>query len=155
MITRRSSGLLLHRTVASRWEVLIGHMGGPLWSRRDAAAWSVPKGEHEPGEESAAAARREFTEELGIPAPDGELIDLGSVTQSNKKIVTVYAIRADPDLSAFSPGTFEMEWPRGSGQLRQFPEIDRVRWFALDEAREKLVRAQREFLDRLAAKLAG
>lgn len=130
-------------------EVLLAHMGGPFWVRRDAGAWSVPKGEYEPDEEPIAAARREFTEELGMPAPAGDYQDLGEVRQSAGKLVTVWAVEGDLDPSRVVPGSFEMEWPRGSGRMKRFPEIDRVEWFGLEDARERLVAGQRAFLDRL------
>lgn len=147
---KRSAGILLYRQGDGRLEVLLGHMGGPLWARRDDAAWSVPKGEYEQDETPEAAARREFEEELGLPVPDGELVPLGEVVQSSGKVVTTWALAGDLDPSAVVPGTFEMEWPKGSGRIQEFPEIDRVAWFTLDEARDKLVKAQRAFLDRLA-----
>jgi predicted NUDIX family NTP pyrophosphohydrolase len=152
---KRSAGLLLFRHVDAEFEVLLAHMGGPFWARKDAGAWSVPKGEYEPEEEPLAAARREFHEELGIVAPTGELIALGDVQQSSGKVVTVWAIEGvlDPDLVV--PGTFDMEWPKGSGQIRQFPEIDRVAWLGMEPARTKIVAAQRPFLDRLAQRLLG
>lgn len=153
-MSRHSAGILLFRKAEADLEVLIAHMGGPLWARRDAGAWSVPKGECEPDEEPVAAARREFQEELGLPVPDGELVDLGSVRQSGGKQVSVWALAGDLDPSVVVPGTFEMEWPRGSGLMRQFPEIDRVRWFDVESARAKLVGAQREFLDRLTDRLS-
>lgn len=149
-MSKHSAGILLFRKAEVDLEVLLAHMGGPLWARRDAGAWSVPKGECEPDEEPVSAARREFQEELGLPVPDGELVDLGSVRQSGGKQVSVWALAADLDPSSVVPGTFEMEWPRGSGLMRQFPEIDRVQWFGLEPARDKLVKAQRAFLDRLA-----
>jgi predicted NUDIX family NTP pyrophosphohydrolase len=124
-------------------------MGGPLWARRDAGAWSVPKGEYEPDEPALSAARREFQEELGLRVPRGELIDLGSIRQASGKYVTIWAVEGDLDPADVVPGTFDMEWPRGSGRIRQFPEIDRVGWFRFEEAREKLVAGQRPFLDRL------
>lgn len=147
---KRSAGILLYRQGDGRLEVLLGHMGGPLWARRDDAAWSVPKGEYEQDETPEAAARREFEEELGLPVPDGELVPLGEVVQSSGKVVTTWALAGDLDPSTVVPGTFEMEWPKGSGRIQEFPEIDRVAWFTLDEARDKLVKAQRAFLDRLA-----
>lgn len=136
-------------------EVLLGHMGGPFWARRDAGAWSVPKGEYEPDEEPLAAARREFQEELGLPVPAGDLVELGSVTQSGGKVVTVWAVEADLDPGEVTPGTFTMEWPKGSGRVAEFPEIDRAAWFDLRDAGERIVAAQREFLDRLASRLLG
>lgn len=129
-------------------------MGGPFWARKDAAAWSIPKGEYEPDEEPQAAARREFEEELGLPVPAGDLAELGTVTQSGGKQVSIWALDGDVDPSAVVPGTFEMEWPKGSGRLQEFPELDRVEWFDLDSARDKLIAGQRVFLDHLADRLA-
>jgi predicted NUDIX family NTP pyrophosphohydrolase len=146
----RSAGILLFRGAGAEREVLIAHMGGPFWARKDAGAWSVPKGECEPGEDEIAAARREFEEELGLPVPPGELVPLGSERQSSGKVVTVWALAGDLDPAAVVPGTFEMEWPRGSGRLREFPEVDRAAWFDLTQARAKLVGGQRVFLDRVA-----
>ncbi len=131
-------------------EVLLGHMGEPFWAKRDAGGWSVPKGEYEPDEEPVAAARREFTEELGVPAPWREFRPLGIVRQAGGKVVTLWAVEGDLDPASVVPGTFQMEWPKGSGRLREFPEIDRVEWFELARAREKIVTKQRDFLDRLA-----
>jgi predicted NUDIX family NTP pyrophosphohydrolase len=146
----RSAGILLFRGAGAEREVLIAHMGGPFWARKDAGAWSIPKGECEPGEDELAAARREFQEELGLPVPAGELVPLGSERQSTGKVVTVWALAGDLDPAAVVPGTFEMEWPRGSGRLREFPEVDRAGWFDLPTARAKLVGGQRAFLDRVA-----
>jgi predicted NUDIX family NTP pyrophosphohydrolase len=153
MAAKRSAGILLFRRTSK--EVLLGHMGGPLWARRDAGAWSIPKGEYEPAEPAQDAARREFTEELGLPVPTGALIDLGSARQSSGKEVTIWALEGDLDPADITPGTFEMEWPRGSGRRREFPEIDRVQWFDLYAAREKLVKGQLAFLDRLEVLLSG
>lgn len=150
MAAKRSAGLLLYRGAVPEVEVLLGHMGGPFWARRDAGAWSVPKGECEPDEHPLAAARREFQEELGLPAPDGDPVDLGTVRQSGGKVIQVWAVAGDLDLDRFAPGTFTMEWPKGSGQIREFPEVDRAAWLSVDLAREKIVAGQRPFLDRLA-----
>lgn len=147
---KRSAGLLLFRPAGHGLEVLLGHMGGPFFARRDAGAWTVVKGEYEPDEPAWAAARREFQEELGLPPPDGEAIDLGEVRQTNGKIVTAWAVRADLDPATITPGTFRMEWPPRSGQHQEFPELDRVAWFGLDRARSVIVKAQAAFLDRLA-----
>jgi predicted NUDIX family NTP pyrophosphohydrolase len=147
---KRSAGLLLFRYTDHGLEVLLGHMGGPFFARRDAGAWSVPKGEYDADETAWDAARREFEEELGLAPPDGEAIPLGEVRQTNGKIVTVWAIEADLDPATAVPGTFRMEWPPKSGQIQEFPELDRVEWFGLDRAREFVVRAQAGFLDRLA-----
>jgi len=147
---KRSAGILMFRRVGDNTEVLLGHMGGPLWARRDARAWTIPKGEYEPDEKPEAAARREFMEELGVPVPAGELIELGEIRQSGGKIVTAWAIAGDLDPDTVVVGTFQMEWPKGSGQIREFPELDRVAWLNLDTASDKIVAAQSTFLDRLA-----
>ncbi|MDG4862608.1 NUDIX domain-containing protein [Streptomyces sp. T-3] len=152
---RRSAGLLLFRNPGPGTEVLIGHMGGPFWARRDEAAWSIPKGEYGDDEGPEAAAVREFTEELGLPAPAGPYLPLGEVRQAGGKTVTVWAVEADLDPAAVVPGTFELEWPRGSGRIQEFPELDRVAWLPVEQARDKLVAGQRAFLDRLAELLAG
>ncbi|MCB5166730.1 NUDIX domain-containing protein [Streptomyces bambusae] len=154
MTQKRSAGLLLHRPGPDGTEVLLGHMGGPLWERRDAAAWSIPKGEYGPAEAPQAAARREFEEELGRPAPPGPYVPLGEVRQANGKLVTVWAVAADFDPARMRPGTFTMEWPPGSGRREEFPELDRVAWFTVGAARGKLVAAQTAFLDRLSEHLA-
>ncbi len=147
---KRSAGLLLFRHTDRGLEVLLGHMGGPFFARRDAGAWSVPKGEYEPDEPAWDAARREFQEELGIAPPEGEAIELGEVRQANGKVVTAWAIEADLDPAAMVPGTFRMEWPPKSGQVQEFPELDRVEWLSVERAREVVVTAQATFLDRLA-----
>lgn len=154
--TRRSAGLLLFRTGAGRGlEVLIGHMGGPFWAGREEAAWSVPKGEYAPDEEPGAAARREFEEEFGHPAPDGAWVALGEARQPSGKTVTVWAVEGDADPATAVPGTFSMEWPRKSGTLREFPEMDRFAWCTPEEAARRLVTGQRVFVDRLREHLAG
>ncbi|OMI90946.1 DNA mismatch repair protein MutT [Streptomyces sp. M1013] len=148
---RRSAGLLLHRRgPGGEMQVLLGHMGGPFYARRDAGAWTVPKGEYDPAEPAWEAARREFEEELGLPPPEGEAVPLGEVRQAGGKVVTVWAVRADLDPATVVPGTFRMEWPPRSGRIEEFPELDRVAWFALERAREVIVKAQSAFLDRLA-----
>lgn len=150
---RTSAGILLFRRVGGEVEVLLAHMGGPLWARRDAGAWSLPKGEYTPDEDPQVAARREFAEELGLPAPAADLIELGAVRQAGGKVVTAWAAEGDLDPAAVVPGTFRMEWPKGTGRITEFPEIDRVAWFGLRAARAKLVAAQAAFLDRLAENL--
>ncbi|HEY9408088.1 MAG TPA: NUDIX domain-containing protein [Jiangellaceae bacterium] len=144
-----SAGIVLWRRGGAGIEVLLGHMGGPFWARKDAAAWSIPKGLIEPGESPEVAARREFEEELGLPVPPGDLVELGTVRQSSGKTVTAWAVEGDLDPAAVVPGTFELEWPRGSGTIRQFPEIDRAAWFEPEAARVAIVAGQRPFLDRL------
>jgi predicted NUDIX family NTP pyrophosphohydrolase len=151
----RSAGILLYRwTADGGLEVLLAHMGGPFWARKDAGAWSVPKGEYLAGEEPLAAARREFAEELGRPVPDGPLTALGELRQPSGKRVSVWALAADFDPETAEFGTFTMEWPPRSGRIGTFPEVDRVAWFALEAAREKLVRGQVAFLDRLVERCA-
>ncbi|RYJ05539.1 MAG: NUDIX domain-containing protein [Actinomycetales bacterium] len=145
-----SAGILLHRVRDGRREVLLGHLGGPFWAKRHERAWSIPKGVVEEGEQPADAARREFLEELGVPVPDGPWVDLGSVRQSRKDVV-VWAIEADLDPTVVVPGTFDLEWPPGSGTMQAFPEIDRVAWFGLEDAAEAVVAAQAVFLERLPA----
>ncbi|MGW0711216.1 NUDIX domain-containing protein [Streptomyces sp. NPDC002643] len=146
---RRSAGLLLHRRTADGVEVLLGHMGGPYFAKKDAGAWTVPKGEYEPDEPAWDAARREFQEELGLEPPDGEAVALGEVRQTGGKIVTVWAVEADLDPETVVPGTFRMEWPPRSGRMAEFPELDRVEWMSVERARTLIVKAQAEFLDRL------
>ena len=152
-----SAGLLLFRPGPAGVEVLLGHMGGPFWARKDDGAWSIPKGEHEPDEDARQAAVREFTEELGSAPPQGPLHELGTVAQrSGRKEITVFALAADFDADDIRPGTFELEWPPKSGKKASFPEIDRAGWFDAETARRKLVPAQAEFIDRLlAADLTG
>lgn len=150
---KRSAGLLVFRRAGAGIQVLLGHMGGPFWARKDAGAWSIPKGEYDADEPPQAAARREFCEELGMPPPDGPLIELGDVRQAGGKIVSAWAVEGDLDPVDVVPGTFQLEWPRGSGRMQEFPEVDRVSWFDLDSARAKVVSAQRDLLDRLAQRL--
>jgi predicted NUDIX family NTP pyrophosphohydrolase len=150
-----SAGIVLfRRTTPGRLEVLLGHMGGPFWSAKDEGAWSIPKGEYAPEEAPWDAARREFAEEIGQPPPDGPPIELGQITQRNGKVVTAYALEGDLDPEKVVSNTFEMEWPRGSGRRQSFPEIDRVAWFTVAQARPKMTRSQPELLDRLEAHLS-
>jgi len=155
MAKPRSAGLLLYRVRDGRPEVLIGHMGGPFWAKKDEGAWSVFKGEYDDAEEPLAAARREFEEETGSPPPDGDVIDLGEVRQSSGKRVTAWAIEGDFDPSTLKSNTFTTEWPPRSGKQAEFPEIDRAEWFDLETARAKLVKAQAEFIDALARELGA
>jgi predicted NUDIX family NTP pyrophosphohydrolase len=152
-VARKSAALLLYRRRDGALEVLLAHPGGPLWAKRDAGAWSVPKGEIEPGEEPLAVARREFEEETGQRAPDGDLVELGEVRQKSGKLVVAWAAQGDLDPSIAKSNTFPLEWPPGSGNWIDVPEVDRVAWFGLDEARQRLNPAQVAFVDRLAAEL--
>jgi len=150
---RHSAGLLLYRTGDDGVQVLLGHMGGPFWARKDAGAWTVPKGEHGPDEDPHAAAVREFTEEMGQPPPEGPDLPLGSVRQRGGKTVTVWARAGNLDVATVVSNTFTMEWPPRSGRRQSFPELDRARWLPVARARELVVTAQAELLDRLAAAL--
>jgi predicted NUDIX family NTP pyrophosphohydrolase len=151
----RSAGILLYRRRDDRLEVLLVHPGGPLWARRDAGVWSIPKGEYADDEEPLAAARREFAEELGTPAPDGEALELGEIRQKSGKRVSAWALAGDLDAEQIQSNTFAMQWPPRSGRMQEFPEVDRAQWFGFDEAREKLNPAQVELLDRLSHILEG
>ncbi len=135
-------------------EVLIAHMGGPLWARRDEGAWTIVKGEPEPGETPLAAARREFAEETGAAPPAGPAIELGEVRQSGGKRVRAWALEGEFDPAALRSNTFTIEWPPRSGRRAEFPEIDRVRWCDPDSARRLLIAAQRAFVDELERVLA-
>jgi predicted NUDIX family NTP pyrophosphohydrolase len=149
MATRTSAGILLYRRGAAGFEVLLGHMGGPFWATKDDGAWSLPKGEHGPDEEPLAVARREFEEELGSPVPAADLVPLGECRVTRVKVLTMWAAEGDLDAGTCRSNTFELEWPPRSGRMQEFPEIDRAAWFPVDEAREKLVKGQVPFLDRL------
>jgi predicted NUDIX family NTP pyrophosphohydrolase len=129
--------------------MLLGHPGGPFFVRKDAGAWSIPKGEVEPGEGFIDVARREFTEETGHPIPDGPLLDLGSIVQKGGKIVHAWAVEGDLDPTTARSNLFTMTWPPGSGRRQEFPEIDRVAWFEPAEARRRIKDAQAPLIDRL------
>ncbi len=144
----------MYRRAHGAIALLLAHPGGPYWVRKDAGAWSIPKGEYEPDEDALAAAKREFAEELGI-VPQGECHPLGEVRQKSGKIVTAFALAGDLDVDAITPGMFEMEWPPHSGRMQSFPEVDRVQWFAVDAARIKIVPAQAVFIDRLLALISA
>ncbi|MFG6402930.1 NUDIX domain-containing protein [Microbacterium sp. P04] len=151
-----SAGILLYRLTDGEVQVLIAHMGGPYWAAKDTAAWSLPKGEFDPDEESAMdAARREFQEELGVAAPDVAYAELGTFAYSSgKRIVVFVADGAGFTASDFTFGEFELEWPPRSGKKASFPEVDRVEWSTPAEARERLVKGQRPVLDALEKHLA-
>ena len=146
--------MLLWRRRDGGVEVLIGHMGGPFWARKDDGAWSLPKGEHGPDDDPLTAALREFEEEMGSPVPAGDpardLVPLGEVRQSGGKVLAVWAVEGDLDADAARSNTFSLEWPPRSGRFQDFPEIDRAAWVPVDVARTKLVKGQVAFLDRLA-----
>ncbi|RJO69751.1 NUDIX domain-containing protein [Nocardia panacis] len=154
MAAKFSAGILLFRRTDAAIEVLLGHLGGPFWARKDSGAWSIPKGEYDPDAESARdAAAREFTEELGLPVPAGAWLPLGEVTYGSgksRKQLSTWAIEADLDPATVVPGTFEMEWPPKSGVRTEFPELDRAAWFDPTTAADKLGSGQRPLLQRLA-----
>jgi predicted NUDIX family NTP pyrophosphohydrolase len=152
-VARKSAGLLLFRRVGGQLQVLLAHPGGPLWTNRDAGAWSVPKGEIEGDEQPLDVALREFDEEIGHPPPDGHYLSLGDVRQKSGKVVSVWAIEGDVDPATARSNTFPMQWPPRSGRWITVPEVDRVEWFDAHEARYRLNPAQVEFVDRLVASL--
>jgi predicted NUDIX family NTP pyrophosphohydrolase len=152
---RVSAGVLLYRRGGGGLQVLLAHPGGPLFQKRDNGHWSVPKGEPDPEEPLLEAARREFVEETGQPLPDGSLLELGSITQKGGKVVHAWALEGNLDPETARSETFELEWPPKSGRLQTFPEIDRVAWFDLDEARRRVKDTQIPLIDRLEAALEG
>jgi predicted NUDIX family NTP pyrophosphohydrolase len=144
-----SAGLLLYRVVDGAVEVLIGHPGGPFWARKDDGAWSIPKGEYLEGEDPWTVAKREFEEELGKAPPDGPRVTFSPLKQPSGKVITAFAVHGDLDLDGTVSNTFTLEWPKGSGNTKEYPEIDRVAWFPIDQAKVKLLKGQRPLLDRL------
>lgn len=154
-LTRESAGLLLYRRRAGRLEVLLVHPGGPFWQRKDAGAWSIPKGEIETGEPAIQVALREFKEELGHEPPDAEAVSLGVVRQAGGKLVHAWAVAGDFDPATVASNTFTLEWPPRSGRSQVFPEVDRAEWFDLAAAREKLIAAQVALVERLEERLGG
>ena len=150
----RSAGIVVYRKRAETIEVLLVHPGGPFWSKRDSGTWSIPKGEYSDDEDAEAAARREFTEETGWIITS-DLLPLGEIRQKAGKTVTAFAAEGDFDTVSLDSNRFEIEWPPKSGRIAAFPEVDRAGWFALDEAREKIIEGQRPLLDRLEALVGG
>jgi predicted NUDIX family NTP pyrophosphohydrolase len=150
-LARESAGLLLYRLREGKREVLLVHPGGPFWAKRDEGAWSIPKGEIEPGEKPIDVARREFEEELGAPPPGGEMSSLGSIRQAGGKVVHAWAARGDFDVAGLRSVSFSMEWPPRSGRMQEFPEVDRADWFAFEDARRMILPSQLPLLERLEA----
>jgi predicted NUDIX family NTP pyrophosphohydrolase len=144
----QSAGVLLFRKKGEHLEVVLGHPGGPFWTKRDFGAWSIPKGLIKPKEVRLEAALREFTEETGY-TPRGKFISLGEAKQPGGKIVHVWAVDDDWDTEKLVSNTFEMEWPPRSGRRQNFPELDRANWFGVSEARMKILAGQETFIDRL------
>jgi predicted NUDIX family NTP pyrophosphohydrolase len=151
---KESAGVLLFRRSSGFVEVLLAHPGGPLWAKKDEHAWTIPKGQCEPGEAPIEAARRELEEETGIRVLR-ELVPLGQVKQRSGKIVHAWAVEQDFDPAALVCNPFQMEWPPRSKTMQEFPEVDRAQWFSIEAAREKILDGQAEFLDRLVALTAG
>lgn len=151
---KRSAALLVYRlNAASGLEVLIAHMGGPFWAKKEERGWSIPKGEYTDDEDPLDAAVREFREEMGSPPPPGDLMALGEWRQPGGKIVTTYAVEGDFDLAGFRSNTFAMEWPRGSGKVREFPEMDRAAWVPFERAAELVLKGHVPILTALRERL--
>jgi predicted NUDIX family NTP pyrophosphohydrolase len=151
-----SAGLLVYRTAGDAPEVLLVHPGGPYWAKRDEGCWSIPKGEYAADDDPLGAAIREFREELGTDPPgDGSPVFLGQLRQGSGKLVSAWALAGDLDVGSVRSNTFTMQWPPGSGVMREFPEVDRAGWFSPDAARRKLVAGQVGFIDRLSELLQG
>jgi len=151
---KTSAGLLLYRYPQGQLQVLLGHMGGPFWEHKDLGGWTIPKGEYIVPESPFEAAKREFSEEIGMQAPEGKYFDLGEVKQKSGKIVHIWALEANFDVSTIQSNLFEMEWPKGSGKREFFPELDRAAWISYGDAQHKLIASQVEFLHRLHRVLA-
>jgi predicted NUDIX family NTP pyrophosphohydrolase len=148
-MSAKSAGILLFRFRNDKLEVMLVHPGGPFWARKDEGAWSIPKGILDENENPLDAAKREFNEETGLEA-DGKFIELGKVKQPSGKIVHAWALEKDLDVTEIESNSFTIEWPKDSGKMREYPEIDRAGWFSLDEARTKILKGQLPLLDRLA-----
>jgi predicted NUDIX family NTP pyrophosphohydrolase len=154
-MSRRSAGILLFSAAEGKLRVLLVHPGGPLWVNKDAGAWSIPKGEYGEDEDPRAAALREFREETGLDLAAPDLIDLGQVKQKGGKVVSAWAAEGDFDVSQLRSNDFEMQWPPKSGVMRRFPEVDRAQWCDPDTARQKILPAQAELIDRLITALGA
>jgi len=151
-LPKTAAGILLFRRGPSGLQVLLAHPGGPLWSRKDYGAWTLPKGQFTDGELPLDAARREFEEEMGA-APSGNFQSLGTLKQPSGKVIHAWAVESDFDAARVTSNLFSMEWPPKSGRMAEFPEVDRAGWFSIEEARQKILKGQAPFLDRLLALL--
>ena len=149
-MAKRSAGILMFRRRGQGIEVLLVHPGGPFWAKKDAGAWSIPKGEYAEGENALAVAQREFEEETGA-RPHGDFLPLGEIVQAGRKVVTAWALEGDFDPATLRSNSFELEWPPKSGRKASFPEVDRAQWFSPADARRKILAAQGEFITRLLA----
>ena len=152
MATKNSAGILLHRLRGSGIEVFLVHPGGPFWAKKDAGAWSIPKGEFEVGQDPLEAAKREFKEETGF-AVEGNFIELTPVKQPGGKVVYAWAVMGDCEADSIKSNTFSLEWPPRSGKRKEFPEVDRAGWFTPEVAREKILKGQLNFLEELKRKI--
>lgn len=152
-MAKKSAGLLMYRRCQNGLEVLLVHPGGPYWVKKDWRAWSIPKGEIDPGEDAFAAARREFEEETGL-IPEGAFWSLETIRQANGKLVMAWAFEGDWNPEELKSNTFEIEWPPRSGQMQQFPEADRAAWFGLEEAKQRIIRGQVAFLEAIAQRIS-
>jgi predicted NUDIX family NTP pyrophosphohydrolase len=146
-----SAGILVYKRHGSELQVLLLRLGGPFWQNKD--SWTIPKGEVEVGEDDFKAAKREFREEVGMPPPDGDYFDLGTIDQSSAKTNHIWAVEGEMNLAGFKCNTFSMEWPPNSGRIRSFPECDQAEWFTLEMAKSKLLAAQKGFIDKLESHL--
>lgn len=151
-MVEHSGGILAYKYVNGKLEVMLTHPGGPFWEKKDMAAWSIPKGLQETGETILDTARREFEEETGCKIQK-DLLKLGTIKQPSKKLVTIFAVEMDIDVDRVKSNLFEMEWPLKSGNIQKFPENDRAQWFTLEDARYKIFKGQRGFLDKLVENL--
>jgi predicted NUDIX family NTP pyrophosphohydrolase len=153
-MAKQAAGILLYRQGARGLEVLLAHPGGPLWAKKDLGAWTIPKGQFGDDESALAAAKREFEEEMGSPAA-GVFAELGSIKQPSGKVVHAFTAESDFDVKTVKSNLFNLEWPPRSGRMGQFPEVDRAGWFSMAEARQKILKGQEPFLDRLLALLSN
>lgn len=151
-MSARSAGILAYRFDNDRLQVMLVHPGGPFWAKKDEGAWSIPKGLYEKNEVPLKAAVREFEEETGFTA-EGPFLELGELKQSSKKTVTAWAVEDNFDVSKLKSNTFTLEWPKNSGNVKDYPEIDKAEWFTIEAAHEKILKGQRAFLDRLIKKI--
>lgn len=149
---RKSAGILLYRFQKDGVEVFLVHPGGPFWVNKDNGSWSIPKGEYNDDEDALKAAQREFQEETGLSI-QGNFIELGEVRQPSGKRVMVWALENDQEVENIRSNTFQLEWPPKSGKMQEFPEVDRGGWFSLPEARQKILKGQISFLDKLEEKI--
>ena len=148
VMVEHSGGILAYKYVEGKLEVMLAHPGGPFWARKDEAAWSIPKGLQETDESILDTAKREFEEETGCKIQT-DLLELGTIKQPSKKLITIFAVEMEIDVNMVKSNLFEMEWPPKSGNIKKFPENDKAQWFTIEEARKKIFKGQKGFLDRL------